>query len=254
MKDFVNINFSEELIEQIVNSLDTEGYYCSEAALRLDTIKEFEIEIHRLLDLHGHRYFSLINLAKDKKSPFHILEKSRNFQSIKKEIIKRKLPSYGEDKENFNILRVVTGKGTKGQSLKFHFDSRLLTAIVPIIIPDAEDHNSGHWVGIPNYRKLRSSSAFNILEKFLVQNSLSKKLIPSFVLSHKKKRVLKFIPGNIYFFWGYRALHANLLMDKNFLRAAFLFFYGDPHPNSKLLELVKSIRHHREKIHSEGNG
>ena len=104
MKDFVNINFSEELIEQIVNSLDTEGYYCSEAALRLDTIKEFEIEIHRLLDLHGHRYFSLINLAKDNKSPFHILEKSRNFQSIKKEIIKRKLPSYGEDKENFNIL------------------------------------------------------------------------------------------------------------------------------------------------------
>ena len=79
MKDFVNINFSEELIEQIVNSLDTEGYYCSEAALRLDTIKEFEIEIHRLLDLHGHRYFSLINLAKDNKSPFHILEKSRNF-------------------------------------------------------------------------------------------------------------------------------------------------------------------------------
>jgi len=42
-------------------------------------------------------------------------------------------------------------------------------------------------------------------------------------------------------------------MDKNYLRAAFLFFHGDPHPNSKLLGVVKSFRHHREKIHAEKN-
>jgi len=253
MKDSVNIKLTKELIEKIVHSLDTEGYYCLEDALSINKIEEFQSEIQKLLELHGNRYFSLINLAKEEKSPFYVLEKSKNFQSIKKEIIKKKLPNYEEDDGNFNILRVVTGQGTKGQSLKFHFDSRILTSIIPIIVPNSEEHNSGHWVGIPNFRKLRSSAIFNILEKFLFQNFLSKKIIPSLVLSHKKKRILKFIPGNIYFFWGYQALHANLLMDKNYLRAAFLFFHGDPHPNSKLLGVVKSFRHHREKIHAEKN-
>jgi len=42
------------------------------------------------------------------------------------------------------------------------------------------------------------------------------------------------VPCNLYFFWGYRTVHANEACDPDKIRATALFHFGDPHANSGL--------------------
>ena len=162
-KDCLQPKISSEVIDEAITSLDKDGYYCLENAIDSSTISMFKEELDNQLETHGKRYFSLINQAKEEDSPFNILEKSKKFKSLKEQIVNKKFPERNiSSSDNFNILRVVTGKGTMGQSLKFHFDSRILTALVPICIPDGNKTNSGDWVGMLNFRKLRSSALFNL--------------------------------------------------------------------------------------------
>jgi hypothetical protein len=52
---------------------------------------------------------------------------------------------------------------------------------------------------------------------------------------------ISLVPGNLYFFWGYRSIHANAPCDIEKIRATALFHYVDPHSDSKLKRLLYRI-------------
>ena len=54
-------------------------------------------------------------------------------------------------------------------------------------------------------------------------------------------------PGNVYLFWGYRSLHANLPVDSLYTRATLLYHFGDVHPKSLGNKIIKSFRYTAEK-------
>jgi hypothetical protein len=55
------------------------------------------------------------------------------------------------------------------------------------------------------------------------------------------------VPGTIYFFWGYRSLHANQPCDPEFRRATALFHFGDPHARSFATRLILKLNKRRTK-------
>ena len=71
-------------------------------------------------------------------------------------------------------------------------------------------------------------------------------VLPYLFLKSKKRKVLNLQPGNIYLFSGIQTLHSNFAVNKNFIRATLLCFYGNPYPNSKILNWVKTTKHNQD--------
>lgn len=130
--------------------------------------------------------------------------------------------------EFHQVFRCLQGSSGQGHSYKFHYDSYVLTALLPIVIP--EDGMRGDLLVLPSTRPLRRWYVTNLLDKLLVDNKVTQFFLKT-AARHKKLNTvsIKMEPGNIYFFWGYRSIHTNEPCDPDKLRATALLHYGDPH-------------------------
>ena len=144
-------------------------------------------------------------------------------------------------------LRVLYGKTGLRRSFQYHYDAYLVTAVVPIVIPSVPYEAKGELIIYPNIRKIRSNSIINMIEKVIFQNPLVRRVMAAgIVRQFFKARVIQMQPGNIYFFWGYQSLHANLPCHPRSLRATAIFHFGNPHEASAPLQFVKNYRRHLE--------
>ena len=97
--------------------------------------------VQNLIKIFGKRYFSLIHpheklLNQDNLHiPYDLIISNTNFDNFLKELSRKLSNKNIVNSDRFNILRVVTGEKTDDQSLKFHYDSTLITALIPIFIP-----------------------------------------------------------------------------------------------------------------------
>lgn len=145
----------------------------------------------------------------------------------------------------FQVLRCVQGDSGRRESNCFHYDASLLTVLLPIEIPQ-HGADCGDLIVFPNLRRVRSNVLFNVLEKTLLQNALSRKLISAAIRRNLlKPKKLQLVPGNLYLFWGYRTLHANEPCDPASRRATAIFHYGDPHAGSLATRLILKLNQRR---------
>ncbi|MCQ4322502.1 hypothetical protein NA637_20635 [Pseudomonas stutzeri] len=147
--------------------------------------------------------------------------------------------------ELLKVLRCVQGTSGRRESNCFHYDASLVTALLPIEIPQ-DGVDRGDLILFPNGRRIRSNVLINVVEKALLQNALSRKLI-SIAIRHKFLRPakLQLVPGNLYLFWGYRTLHANEPCDPSHRRATAIFHYGDPHAGSFATRMILQLNQRR---------
>ncbi len=243
--DVFQSTFSPTLADSCFEQLEREGFCCLPDAISPQTLDAFRQEIKRLVKLNGRKFLFLMNPHKDQDSVFQSLASSKNFTKFLLHLSNLGTKMDNSDFELLNVLRVVPGDKSAGQALNFHFDAEVVTALVPIDIPEGPPEKAGHLVAIPNLRKIRKFVLHNMLEKLLLQNRIAGKLISSIVLRNKnEKYIYKLKPGNVYFFWGYRTLHANLPVDPKETRSTLLFHFGNPHKNSSIVKFIKN-RHYR---------
>ena len=128
----------------------------------------------------------------------------------------------------YHVLRCLSGQSGQKHSLQFHYDSYVVTALIPIEIP--KQGRAGDLIMFPNTRRVRPAYLLNAVDKVLLDNPLSQRLLRASV----RRQVLKPVrihmqPGNLYFFWGYRSIHTNEPCDPDKVRATALFHYANPH-------------------------
>jgi hypothetical protein len=133
----------------------------------------------------------------------------------------------------YQVLRCLSGASGQRHNYYFHFDSYVVTALLPILIPT--EGRRGHLVMAPNLRNVRPFYIFNLIDKLLLDNPLTQRLLKIAL----ERRLIKFkrtemTPGHLYLFWGYKSLHTNEACDPENVRATALFHYGDPHASSQL--------------------
>ena len=249
----ISIEMSEKLVTSAVDSLNNTGFYCLADVIGSDLQEKFSSEVFNLLELKGKRYFSLINPILDNDLVFKVLGENAGLNSFLIRVSENALKRKVAIKDSLSVLRVVTGKNSEGQSLKFHYDAYSLTALIPIVIPEGPTKKAGHLVTFKNLRKFRTSFIINIIEKAFLQNGFIRKILSKVVLKNLQKYIYVMKPGNIYLFWGYRSLHANLPVDPSYTRATLLFHFGDVHPKSMANQLIKSSRHSAEKVIEKSN-
>ena len=131
------------------------------------------------------------------------------------------------------VLRCLAGRTALKECFIFHYDSYVVTLLLPILIPT--EGKRGHLVIRPNLRAIRPSYLLNLLDKVALDNKLAQLLLKRLFLSGLLKlRRIEMIPGALYVFWGYRTLHTNEPCDAGNIRATALFHFGDPHGDSWL--------------------
>lgn len=232
---------------RIANELDEAGFACLPGIISDQWLQDARGQIQQMIERHGARYFSLLRPADDGGSFANTLLRDPDLARMLRELSRHAVPDAPfEESPAYNVLRVIAGPNGAANSLEFHYDATVVTALVPIFMPKGPPQTSGELVVFPNRRGYRATVLGNILEKIVVQSGRFRRRMARQVDQDPGHRIRLLEPGNIYFFWGYRTYHGNLPCAPNSLRATLLIHEGNPHGRSPLLKLVKAVRKVRE--------
>jgi ectoine hydroxylase-related dioxygenase (phytanoyl-CoA dioxygenase family) len=131
-------------------------------------------------------------------------------------------------------LRVLHGQSSSIHSRQFHYDSYLVTAILPLVAP--KETGSCDLYLIPNSRPHRKWYISNVFDKLWVDSPVMQRHLKRKLLQSRLTKV-EMVPGNLYFFWGYRSLHASERFEQSGIRCTAVIHYGLYH--SQQLEKLR---------------
>lgn len=227
----------------IVEELQRTGFVGLEGAIRQDWLASARNRVTQLIEAEGAKYFSIIRPADEPCSPAEALVRDPRLSDLLHTVTASVCPQGVVDYEEvYNVLRVISGSNGGAGSLAFHYDASVVTALIPLFIPQAERTKSGELVVMPNRRPFRGNVLHNLAEKALLQNRVASKIAAAEVRKNPEHFLRDLVPGNMYLFWGYRTYHANFPCAPNSLRATMLLHYGNPHGRSPLLNQLRNGR------------
>ena len=169
------------------------------------------------------------------------LPKSNDFKDICRRLYESATGDPAPEVRFYQIYRCLKGITGQQHSNRFHYDSYVLTMLLPVAVP--EEGLRGDLLLVPNTRRIRRLYLLNVLDRFLIGNLIAQTIL-RFAARRRWSRIvaIRLEPGTMYFFWGYRSIHTNEPCDVDKLRATALFHYGDPHENSRIRMLTRRAR------------
>lgn len=222
-------NLTDGDVRTIANHIDATGYYCVPAFLSHDDVEHISKFVAKSIAAAGNETVTL-----DRRhlsgSWLDELADLPDFKDLFCRICREGYRQTPPDADLSPTLRCLTGVSQTRHSLLFHYDSYLLTGVIPIVIPGTGQR--GDLLMIPNARKPRRSYVFNVADKILLDNPLTQVVLRA--LAPERLTRVSMVVGNLYLFSGYRSIHANDPVETGAVRATAIFHYADPHENSPL--------------------
>lgn len=241
-------------IKQITEQIDAQGFSQISGALDANELQLIRAYTETQAGLHQGEYFAHHGEKLLSQSPLASLWDSADFRQMLASLYHSATGVESASLQIFPVLRCVQGNQGRRESNCFHFDASLVTVLVPVFIPTEGDER-GDLMLFPNLRNVRRNAIFNAIEKALVQNPFSRKLLVMAIeRGWLKPETLTLKPGDIYVFWGYRTLHANKPCGPNVTRATAIFHFGDPHAGSLTTRLILQINQRRARRASRKAG
>ena len=232
---------SDDAIRQIFNEIEIRGFSCIPHYIQEGDLHRMQAFVSNAVIQAEHEYVVFNGSDAVPGTGIDELAESEKFQSIFSRLYTLASRYPAPKVKFYQILRCLTGKGAARHSLIFHYDSYLITALIPVTIPTVGKR--GDFLLFPNRRKVRAYYATNLLDKLLLDNKITQFLLRTLAQSGKSSLTrIELVPGNAYFFWGYRSVHTNEACDPEAVRATALFHFADPHSNSSLRERLRGHR------------
>ena len=228
-------------VARIAADIDRRGY-----GVLSNYISEEELEPARALafsavDASGGEYVCFTGPEDLAGTVLSDLPRSAAFKSLCQQLYELGTGETAPEASFYQIFRCLKGATGQRHSYRFHYDSYVLTALLPVAIPEAGLR--GDLLVFPSVRRIRRLYLSNVLDKALVENKIAQIIFRLAAYGKSRKTVaIRMQPGNMYFFWGYRSIHTNEPCDPDKLRATALFHYGDPHQNSRTRALIRRAR------------
>lgn len=245
--------FDLDIENKLYGELQSEGFTCLPDVIDPGFLQRCRDRVDELIALRGNRYFSIIQPQEHEGGPFAEMAETPGFVSMLRNLSRRSHSEASvENFELYNVLRVIAGPDAAKTAFQFHYDATVITALMPIFIPDGLPSKSGALVAMPNRRRYRSSSFVNIAEKAILQNPLAFRFYGARYGSGERN-VFQLQPGSMYFFNGYRTFHGNIPCEPGAKRATLLFHFGNPHAGDAMTKAVLGIRKIREKRRLHAN-
>jgi hypothetical protein len=219
---------SDEQVSSLVHEMNTRGYGFITNYIQPDDLRRMENFVDRAIRKSNNEYVHFNGPSAVTGSGLEELSESAAFHDLMERLY-REGTGLTPPKQNFyQVLRCLSGQGGQKHSYYFHYDSYLVTALIPIRIP--RSGRAGDLLMLPNTRKVRKTYLLNALDKVVIHNPLTQAVLRKKAISNRLALTrVKLSPGSIYFFWGYRSVHANEPCDPDKVRATALFHYAHPH-------------------------
>nr|WP_321983136.1 hypothetical protein [uncultured Lichenicoccus sp.] len=230
----------DDVLKHLIAEMNTAGYGMIANYLPPETLREMRSFVAAEMTRRGLGYLGFVGRKAVEGSVFAQIGEDAAFEALLRRIYELGTRRPAPPTDLYQVLRCLAGESGKGHSLIFHYDSYVVTALLPVEIPNARA--AGDLVMLPNRRRIRRFYVSSLLDKVLLDNPLTQWLLR---LMHRTgllptKRV-KMIPGNAYFFWGYRSIHANEACDPSHTRATALYHFGNPHGTSQLGKQLRRL-------------
>jgi hypothetical protein len=222
---------SEGQISQLVNDMNSTGFSLLPGCVSEKDLARCQSFVDEAVTESAGEYVHFNGPEAVSGSGLDALAECRQFKALLHRIYEVGMGHPGPDQKFYQVLRCLAGAGGQKNSMIFHYDSYVVTALIPIRIP--ESGQSGDLVMWPNTRRVRRTYFVNVLDKVILDNPLAQIVLKFGLRSNRLPLVrIKMRPGNLYLFWGYRSVHTNEPCDLDKIRATALFHYGNPHrPN-----------------------
>ncbi|CAN7657308.1 hypothetical protein [Rhizobium sp. LjRoot258] len=224
---------SDGAVRQMFNEINTKGFCCIPDYINANDLQRMQIFVSRAVANSQNEYVVFRGSEAVSGTGMDELATSAEFTSIFSRLYRLALGNAPPQVRFYQILRCLTGKGAARNSLIFHYDSYLITALIPVTIPGTGKR--GDFLLFPNTRNVRAFYARNLLDKLLLDNRITQFLLRKLARSRNTSLVrVQMVPGSLYLFWGYRSIHTNEPCDPESVRATALFHFADPHADSSL--------------------
>jgi hypothetical protein len=217
-----------ETVDSVVQDLNTTGFACIPNFLNGTDLSRLQGFVDDAIATSNGQYVHFKGLESLTGSGFDEIGNSPLFRKFIYDLYERGTGRERIDQEFYSVLRCLSGKTGQANSLHFHYDAYMVTALIPIHIPT--EGMPGDLLMYPNTRGLRKHYATSLVDKVMLQNKLTQGLLKGRVNAKRlAPRRIKMQPGNLYLFWGYRSIHTNEPCDPDKVRATALFHYANPH-------------------------
>lgn len=225
-------DLSTPVLDQLIADMNRNGYGVLPNYVDAATLAKMRGFVADSIASAGHRYVGFVGKQAVAGSAFADLSDSPDFVALMKAIYERGTQRPAPDTDLYQMLRCLAGETGKAHSLIFHFDSYVVTALIPVEIPSTGQ--SGDLIMLRPRRGVRSAYLMNLLDKVLLDNRFTQRLL-RFLHTRKLLPVkrIKMVPGNAYFFWGYQTVHANEACDPEAVRATAIYHFANPHAGSR---------------------
>lgn len=220
-------------IKQLAAEIDRNGFVRVPNFVDLADLKRMQDFVQSAVSRSGHEYVLFKGAEQMAGSGLDDLAHSPRFQSIFSRLYEESVKQPAPPVTFYQILRCLTGKGMAKHSMHFHYDSYVITALIPVEIPS--EGAKGDLLVFPSTRRLRRSYLVNLVDKLLLENAVAQRVFRWLSSSGRMGvRRITMVPGDLYLFWGYRSIHTNEPCDPFKVRATALFHYADPHASSRV--------------------
>ncbi len=237
---FAGAEVAEPLLDGLIADMNRNGYGVIPNYVDGPELARMRAFVADAIASAGHKYVGFVGKSAVAGSAFADLSDSPAFVGLMKSIYERGTGRPAPAADLYQVLRCLAGETGKAHNLIFHFDSYVVTALIPVEIPSSGQ--SGDLIMLRTRRGLRSTYLANLVDKLLLDNKATQGLLRYL---HSKGRLpvrrVKMVPGNAYFFWGYQTVHANEACDPQAVRATAIYHFANPHGQSKFGASVRKL-------------
>jgi hypothetical protein len=125
-----------------------------------------------------------------------------------------------ESGDAYPVLNILTSSKAQDAVEDWHFDATYITIAMPIIMPPPTAQGDGKFRIWPNVRPFSQSRMVDKIYWNLAKIDLIRRMT--------RNVAINLVPGNLYFFYGYRCYHGVDKLDASELRANCLMNFGGP--------------------------
>lgn len=224
---------SDDAVSRLVGDINRMGVAIVPGYLSAEDLQQAQQFVSAAVERAGGEYVVFNGKAAVAGTVFAALADSSAFNSLVRRLWEGASGRPAPRQRLHQVLRCLAGETGRKQAYIFHYDSYVLSLLLPILIP--EQGRRGHLVIAPNVRTIRRCYWLNLLDKLLVDNKLTQAALRRLLAwGGAGFQRVAMVPGSLYLFWGYRSLHANEACDADNIRSTALYHFGDPHAASTL--------------------
>jgi hypothetical protein len=227
-----NDRASPDQVAAIAAEIDAAGFCRLDGFVGPDELGPLVKFAEAAVEGAGGEYIAFTGAEGFAETAWDRLNASPSLNSLCEDLYRHSTGKICNEQGFYQVFRCLKGESSKGHSLYFHFDSYVITILVPIVIPDSGA--PGNFIMFPAARPIRKTYFRNVLDKVFSDFPPMQSFYRRRARSPKSKAVtIDLVPGSAVVFWGYRSLHTNDRSDPDQLRVTALLHFGNPHGRAR---------------------